>query len=192
MNKVEINIEDDSWNKIQGFEEWKNSLDDFFIASIQQTFKSPQSSCASKCSAQVIFRRFEISENSVSLLLTNDENIQRLNKEFRHKDMPTNVLSFPQYNPQDICKIDTIDENLDIFLGDIAMSHEQIMRESKQFNLKFFERCSHLFVHGVLHLLGMDHINPEDQEKMENMEIEILNEFGLDNPYILKGEKDNL
>ena len=192
MNKVEINIDDESWNAIQGFNKWIKSLDSFFTASIEQRFKSPQSSCSSKCSEQVIFRRFEDNEYSVSLLLTNDEAIQKLNKEFRNKDMPTNVLSFPQYEPADICKIDTIEKQSHILLGDIAMAKEQIMRESIRFHLNFFDRCSHLFVHGVLHLLGMDHIEPSDANEMESLEIEILAKFGIENPYILRGEKDNL
>ena len=63
------------------------------------------------------------------------------------------------------------------------------MNESAKYGIKFFDRCSHLFVHGVLHLLGLDHVEEEASAEMERTEIEILNKFGVNNPYILKEEE---
>ena len=65
------------------------------------------------------------------------------------------------------------------------MSYEVIMEESKIFNKKFFDRCTHLFVHGVLHLLGMDHIEEDERLKMEFLEIKILENFCIKNPYFV-------
>ena len=170
MTTIEINTDDNSWAQIPGYLSWESSLEKVFQKAIK--------------------KRYQGSKNfSVGLLLTGDKNIQKLNRDFRGMDKATNVLSFPQYLPQDIGRIDTIDKNLDIFLGDIAMSHQQIMRESEQFHFKFFDRCTHLFVHGILHLFGMDHIDPVEREQMENLEIEILSEFGFSNPYIFEGEE---
>ena len=121
----------------------------------------------------------------VTVCLTNDFYIKFLNDAFRHKDSVTNVLSFPQYEKTDIGNIDTICKDDAISLGDIAMSYDQTMRESKEFDVDFFDRCCHLFVHSVLHLLGMDHLQSSDEKKMEDLEIDILKSFGIKNPYIL-------
>ena len=163
MSSLEFNIDSESWEVWDKLENWKNLLQNISDYHILK----------------------EVGGNfSVNILLTDDETIQDLNKRFRGKDSATNVLSFPQYD-----KIDTISYYGEIFIGDIAMSYEKIMKESLEFNIKFFDRCTHLFVHGVLHLLGMDHMNEIEQEKMENLEIKILEEFGIGNPYILGEEK---
>lgn len=169
MNFVNINKDVDYWTDLEGFESWASELNNLFLKIIEKKH----------CN----FKKFY-----VNLLLTNDENIRKLNRDFRDKDSSTNVLSFPQYDLEDICKIDTMISNDEVLLGDIAMSHEKIMRESKEFDFKFFDRCSHLFVHGVLHLFGMDHMDSKSEAEMENLEIEILDEVGIENPYILKGE----
>ena len=121
----------------------------------------------------------------VTVCLTNDFYIKFLNDAFRHKDSVTNVLSFPQYEKTDIGSIDTICKDDTISLGDMAMSYDQIMRESKEFNVDFFDRCCHLFTHSVLHILGMDHMQSSDEKEMEDLEIDILKSFGIKNPYIL-------
>ena len=118
--------------------------------------------------------------------------IQILNRNFRNVNKPTNVLSFPEHETEFWNNLDISVETSEIFLGDIAMSYEQIMRECREYSINFFDRCSHLFVHGVLHLFGADHIEPKEQEEMESMEIEILKKFGMKNPYVLEGEKNNI
>ena len=160
MNKIYIIVDDNIWSKHLGFDEWNILLPKVFDKIVSMK----------KCR-----------NCSVNLLLTNDMNIQKLNNKFRYKNVPTNVLSFPQYNPKD--------KELgigNINLGDIAMSFETIRTESIQFCIDLFNRCTHLFVHGVLHLFGMDHIKEDDRLKMETLEVEILNFFGIKNPYILE------
>ena len=96
-----------------------------------------------------------------------------LNKSYRKINSATNVLSFPSYSPLK-------DE---FFLGDIIFSIETICREAKRDNKSINNHLIHLFVHGVLHLLGYDHNTLEEAKKMENLEIKILETFKIDNPY---------
>jgi len=98
----------------------------------------------------------------VSITLTNDVEIKKLNKRYRGKDKPTNVLSF-----------ETEDKEL---LGDVFISFDAVMREKPD---NFINHAAHLVVHGVLHLQGMDHIEDKDAEIMENREMEILRGFKM-------------
>jgi len=106
----------------------------------------------------------------VSILLTSDKKIRQLNKQYRNKDKPTNVLSFPQNEPG--------------MLGDIALALETIKREAAEQEKTFKDHFTHLFVHGVLHLLGHDHMEKSEQRKMEKLEIKILTSLGISNPYV--------
>ncbi len=128
-----------------------------------------------------IMKMHECSNCSVNLLLTDNDNIKQLNKDFRDINKPTNILSFPQIenNKKLLLKLNNMN------IGDLAMSYDKIMEESKLFNKPFFDRCTHLFVHGVLHLLGMDHIEEDERLKMESLEIEILESFCIRNPYFV-------
>ncbi|MCL2538617.1 MAG: apolipoprotein N-acyltransferase [Alphaproteobacteria bacterium] len=105
-------------------------------------------------------------DGEVSIILTNDSEIQELNKKYRGKDAPTNVLSF-----------ETGDSEL---LGDIFISFDTVMRELPN---DFIAHASHMVVHGVLHLLGHDHINDSDADKMESLESKILKKLGIGDPY---------
>lgn len=115
---------------------------------------------------------------NISVLLTNDVEITKLNNKFRNVNNPTNVLSFPQFesNVKNVKKYN--------YLGDLAMSYETICKEAELYQIPFNHRVAHLFVHGVLHLLGMDHIKKAEQAEMENTEIHILEKFNIVNPYI--------
>ncbi len=108
-------------------------------------------------------------EREVSIVLTNDSEIHDLNKKHRKIDRPTNVLSF-----------ETGDAEL---MGDIYISFDTTMRESIQEKKYFKDHAAHLVVHGVLHLMGYDHLNDIDAEQMESLEIKILSKIGIKNPY---------
>lgn len=112
---------------------------------------------------------------TVSLLLGDDAAIAALNKEFRGKEGPTNVLSFPPAEPAG--------EGAAGFLGDIALAAETIVAEAEFQGKRFENHAAHLAVHGFLHLLGYDHENLAEAEAMEAREREILASLGIDDPY---------
>ncbi len=110
---------------------------------------------------------------SVSLLLGDDKSIAELNHQFRNKDAPTNVLSFP---PAPVGAEPG-------FLGDIALAAETIVEQAQFQGKRFEHHAAHLVVHGFLHLLGYDHENPADAEVMEGRERAILASLGIEDPY---------
>jgi probable rRNA maturation factor len=114
----------------------------------------------------------------LSVLLTLDKKMQKLNKQFRQKDKPTNVLSFPAN--------ETIMKNSNyIFLGDVIISYETLVKEAKIQKKSFQNHLTHLILHSILHLIGHDHENEEMANIMENLEIKILKKLKIPNPYLL-------
>ena len=110
----------------------------------------------------------------VSLVLADDDFVQDLNKRYRGKDKPTNVLSFEQDE----------DEYL-MSLGDVIFAYQTIAREADEQGKDFQDHLSHLAVHGTLHLLGYDHETDKEAEEMEALEIKILQALDINNPYEL-------
>ena len=116
-------------------------------------------------------------KGEVSLVLADDAFIQTLNAQYRGKDKPTNVLSFPLTTLDDLTHSDYL------ALGDIIIAYETIAREAQDQNKPLRHHVTHMLVHGCLHLLHYDHETPEDAETMENIEIEILRLMNIKNPY---------
>lgn len=116
----------------------------------------------------------------LNIVFASNKKIQSLNKKYRNKDKPTNVLSFPAYDPKDIYPA-----GFNIPLGDIVLSLPTIKREAKEQGKTFDDHLRHLVIHGLLHLVGYDHENDKDAKKMETLEISILKQMGIKNPYIL-------
>jgi len=110
----------------------------------------------------------------VSLLINSADEIQQLNKEYRGKDKSTNVLSFPMQSPEevDIC-----------LLGDVVLCAEVIKQEAEQQAKTEASHWAHMVVHGMLHLQGYDHIKDDEAQIMEQLEIKILKNIGVDSPY---------
>ena len=116
----------------------------------------------------------EGAEGSVSLLLGDDASIAALNAQFRGKNGPTNVLSFPA---------PLAGPGVAGFLGDIALAAETIVEEANFQGKRFEHHAAHLAVHGFLHLLGYDHNEPGEAERMEARERAILAILGIEDPY---------
>lgn len=118
-----------------------------------------------------------------SLLFTIDTRIHELNREWRQRDKPTNVLSFPMLERTDLVHLDP-DEGPPEMLGDIALAYETCAREAEEKGIPLEHHATHLILHGLLHLAGYDHeISDEDAEKMEALEVKALALLGIDNPY---------
>lgn len=115
------------------------------------------------------------SDAEVSLLLADDDVVRQLNAEYRGKDYATNVLSFPA----DIDAIDGIRH-----LGDIIICPAVVEREAAEQNKPLTAHWAHLVLHGMLHLQGYDHIDKQEAERMETLEIKLLAQLGYKNPYL--------
>ena len=127
-------------------------------------------------------RRSAKLKGGFTILLANDRKLRALNRDFRRKDKPTNVLSFPMYAPEELLTLE--EERLpEIMLGDIVLARETCLREAADKDLPVATHATHLIVHGVLHLLGYDHIDDEDAENMEALERRIMADLGHDDPY---------
>jgi len=112
---------------------------------------------------------------AVDITLTDDAEQQRLNRIWRGKDMPTNVLAFPSDGP--------FPPGTPRILGDVVLALSTIRREAAEQEKPFADHLRHLVVHGVLHLLGHDHDNPTAAAAMERREIALLAELGVPDPY---------
>jgi probable rRNA maturation factor len=119
---------------------------------------------------------------STSMIFTSDEEVQVLNAEWRGKDKPTNVLSFPMLEREDL--LDLPDDGPPEMLGDIALAFETCAREAEEKGITLQDHASHLIIHGLLHLAGLDHeISDEDARAMEILEIKALALIGIADPY---------
>ncbi|KLI63491.1 rRNA maturation RNase YbeY [Aurantiacibacter marinus] len=118
-----------------------------------------------------------------SMLFTTDDVVRTLNHDWRQKDKPTNVLSFPMLERGDLVHLDP-DEDQPEMLGDIALAGETCAREAAEKSVTLEHHAAHLIVHGLLHLAGFDHETGEaDAQEMEEMEVKALALMGIANPY---------
>ena len=119
---------------------------------------------------------------TVSLLFTTDEAIQALNREWRQRDKPTNVLSFPMLSRDELLALTP--DGPPVMFGDIALAYETCAREAAEKGLLLFEHVYHLLIHGLLHLAGHDHEQGEaEAEAMETLETKALALMGIADPY---------
>jgi probable rRNA maturation factor len=131
-----------------------------------------------RLAAEAALRSEGVAEVGVTLLLTDDATVQDLNARFRQQDKPTNVLSFPA------------PENPEGHLGDVALAYGVCAREAQEQGKPLAHHLQHLVAHGVLHLLGYDHMNDAEADEMESLERGVLAGLGIPDPY-LAGEGDN-
>ncbi len=128
-----------------------------------------------RCRAETA-RAAPAAAGSVDLLLTDDDRVAALNASFRGKEGSTNVLSFPSGEPAPG------------FLGDIALAYETCAREAARDGKSIADHAAHLIVHGLLHLIGYDHLADEEATAMERLESDILARLGVTDPYALPNQ----
>ena len=122
----------------------------------------------------------------VSVRLTSDDEVHALNRQYRGKDAPTNVLSFPMIQPD---LLDTVTQNSDdgeVLLGDIVLAHGVCAREAAERGVTVESHATHLIVHGALHLLGYDHQTDQEGDAMEEIERLALAALGIADPYAIR------
>jgi probable rRNA maturation factor len=124
-----------------------------------------------------------IDSAELTLRLVDTAEIQQLNRQYREKDKPTNVLAFPSAIPDNI-KLEYP------LLGDVIICPAVLKNESVELNKPLEAHWAHIIIHGVLHLLGYDHIENNDAEVMQSLEIKLLAQLGFANPYEI--EDNNL
>lgn len=118
----------------------------------------------------------------VAVRLTDDAEVHTLNRDFRGRDKPTNVLSFPQVQDDLLDGLANSDDG-EILLGDIVLARETCAREADEKGVSIIDHATHLIVHGTLHLVGYDHMDDASAGAMEALEVKALASLGIANPY---------
>jgi len=122
---------------------------------------------------KTVLKRLDCGPVELSIRLVSEEEMVSLNQQYRGKAAVTNVLSFPS----------GLEAEGHLFLGDIVICSAVVLKEAEEFDKPFAERYAHMIVHGLLHLLGHDHIEPAAREAMETLEQTMLAALGMDDPY---------
>lgn len=151
--------------------------------SLQQTFVAPELALKRAYLKKVIettLRHLDVKQDcEIGIACVDLDQSQQLNLEYRRKDKPTNVLSFPSEIPEEILPMLAARP-----LGDLVICIPVVLQEAAEQQKVPVEHFTHMLAHGTLHLLGYDHeISDEDADEMEALEIEILAKLGLNNPY---------
>lgn len=118
----------------------------------------------------------------VAIIFVESEKSQALNNEYRKKNKPTNILSFPSPIPIEFYQT-LPDEEQEFTLGDLVVDLSVIQKEAQEQHKQLDHHLAHILIHGLLHLLGFDHELIDDAVVMETLEIELLNQLGIQNPY---------
>ncbi|WP_101844935.1 rRNA maturation RNase YbeY [Halobacillus sp. Marseille-P3879] len=117
-------------------------------------------------------------EAELSITFVDNKEIQELNRNYRQKDQPTDVISFAMQELGD-GEVEVQNEDLPVLLGDIVISVDKAKEQAEDYNHSLEREYAFLSLHGFLHLLGYDHMNEEEEKKMFQRQEDILNEFGL-------------
>ena len=128
------------------------------------------------CTATLKVENF-IEDAEVNVTFVDKKEIHELNLEFRSKDAPTDVLSFPGYEPEDIDVVKNMDDLM--VMGDIIISKEKVIEQAEEYGNTFEREFAYLLVHGILHLLGYDHMEEDEKAIMRDKEEEILGALNL-------------
>jgi probable rRNA maturation factor len=156
----------DIWNKGQ---DWQLVADKAVHAAL----------CVAPC-ARLIETKAAV---SVSIRLSDNAEVQILNRDYRAKDKPTNILSFPMIQ-RDMLETAANTDDGEILLGDMILAYETCAQEADEKAISLEQHVTHLIVHGMLHLVGFDHMDDIEAEHMQALEVKALASMGLPNPYI--------
>ncbi|MBR1648889.1 MAG: rRNA maturation RNase YbeY [Alphaproteobacteria bacterium] len=162
--KINIDIAEIAWNEE--------------LAEVQELSKQVFKTVIAEMSPQWLEGKKSV---VINLNLSDDEEIRTLNAEFRHIDKATNVLSFANIDDEEFEAY--LKRNSEIELGDIIIALPVMLVQSKEQGVSLREHYCHILVHGILHLLGYDHIDEEEAREMEGEEIRLLKILGIANPY---------
>ena len=162
---------------VQREEGWNSAIDWDNLA-----LRASTSALQSSAYGWIIERRF-LAE--ISVRLTDDDEVRILNRDYRHKDKPTNVLSFPMVQRDLLDGLANSDDG-EVLLGDIVLALGVCAREAAEKRVATETHATHLIVHGLLHLLGYDHEGEAEAEAMEAIERTALAALGLDDPYVVR------
>ncbi|CDQ18037.1 rRNA maturation RNase YbeY [Halobacillus karajensis] len=148
------------------FQDETNSVDEAFVDMIQRII-------------HFAGEKEEVNGDAeVSVSFVDNKNIQEINRNYRQKDEPTDVISFAMQELGED-ELNVLDENMPLMLGDIVISVDKAKEQAEEYNHSLEREFGFLALHGFLHLLGYDHLNEEDEKKMFGRQEEILYEFGL-------------
>ena len=120
-----------------------------------------------------------IQDLEVYVTFTNNDQIHKINKETRNVDRPTDVLSFPMFEREEVHSLKEISKKEADILGDIIVSIEKVKEQALEYGHSFERELAYLVTHGMLHLLGYDHIIEEEKEQMRKREEEILEKLKI-------------
>ena len=162
---------------VQREEGWNSAIDWDNLA-----LRASTSALQSSAYGWIIERRF-LAE--ISVRLTDDDEVRILNRDYRHKDKPTNVLSFPMVQRDLLDGLANSDDG-EVLLGDIVLALGVCAREAAEKRVATETHATHLIVHGLLHLLGYDHEGEAEAEAMEAIERTALGALGLDDPDVVR------
>lgn len=121
--------------------------------------------------------------NHINLIFCNDTDIHTLNRDYRGVDKPTNVLSFPTYDRDELIQKAYCFADMQVF-GDVYIAYHYCQKEAEESHKNHVYHIAHMIVHGMLHILGHDHLEELEAETMEALEIDILNKYDIPNPYL--------
>jgi len=164
--KVNLEIEDPRWQEVP--------------ENLAQAVEKVKDLVARRVGNECYFLEYP-KDFSVNLCLSDDASIHQLNREFRGIDSPTNVLSFANY--EDDTFEDMLADDDVVELGDIMIAYETMQREAKMLEISLYDHFCHLWAHGLLHILGYDHMDAKDAAEMEQREKDVLAELGIADPY---------
>jgi probable rRNA maturation factor len=151
---------------------WASALPDAEVLA-EAAARAALADAAQRCAAPLV----------VGIVLTDDEEQRSLNRTYRGKDTPTNVLSFAIADPRAADPMTAHPAGAPVLLGDVVLALETVVHEAGEQQKPLADHVRHLVVHGVLHLLGFDHEHDDEAAVMEAREIEILKALGVPAPY---------